>query len=92
MMSTTMTKGTAMKPSIAEPFTVSFSGASNDDRKADLASRLHAISEDLTELAVESLKDAVREGHSDEARAEERLIARARRSVDKAAGILQGRG
>lgn len=65
---------------------------SDSQRKTEIAEQLQAISEELTDLAVANLKDAVREGPNEEAKVEEKQLARARRAVDKAVGILQGRG
>jgi hypothetical protein len=50
--------------------------------------RLEAISEELSDLALDTLRQAV-EG-DDTAPAEERRLIRARRAVDKAAAILAG--
>ena len=59
----------------------------------DLADRLEAIAEELGGRAVDVLRAAVRDG-SDEAavaaKAEERVLTRARRSVDKATHLLRG--
>jgi len=56
----------------------------------DLGARLEVIAEELAELAHASLREAVRTGKA-AATAEERQIARARRSVLKAAAILARR-
>ncbi len=53
-----------------------------------IQARLEAISEELADLALETLRQAV-EG-DDGASAEERRLTRARRAVDKAAAILAG--
>ncbi len=63
----------------------------------ELADRLGAIAEDLADAALDRLRqnaDAVRSGHEpDPALAsEEKRITRARRSVEKAAGLLGARG
>ncbi|MDP8936263.1 MAG: hypothetical protein M3O23_00650 [Actinomycetota bacterium] len=51
-----------------------------------IRSRLEAISEELADLALDRLREAV--GGDVRAPAEERLLSRARRAVDKAAAIL----
>jgi hypothetical protein len=54
-----------------------------------LAERLDAIAEQLADLALQRLRDAVEAG---EARSpEERRITRARRAVEKASGLLRDR-
>jgi hypothetical protein len=61
------------------------------DRLDDIQSRLEAISEELADLALVQLREAVDGGDSDAAAgaaAEERRLTRARRAVDKAAGLL----
>ncbi len=49
--------------------------------------RLEAIAEDLADLALDRLRASVAEG-ADKTSAEERLITRARRSVEKAVVLL----
>jgi hypothetical protein len=51
--------------------------------------RLEGIAEELADLAIDRLRAAV-DGNADAA-AEERRITRARRAVEKAAGLLGGR-
>ncbi len=63
----------------------------------ELADRLGSIAEDLADAALDRLRrnaDAVRSGGEPdpELTAEERRITRARRSVEKAATLLGGRG
>ncbi len=53
-----------------------------------IRSRLEAISEELADLALDRLRQAV--GGDATAPAEERRLTRARRAVDKAAAILAG--
>lgn len=62
----------------------------------DIAERLTAIAEELGDLALDALREAAAtSGESpepDPARlAEERRLTRARRAVEKAAGLLRGR-
>ena len=54
----------------------------------DIRARLEAISEELADLALERLRDAVETGGGAPA-AVERRRTRARRSVDKAAELLR---
>ena len=63
----------------------------------ELAERLDAIAEDLADAALDRLRrnaDAVRSGGEPDPglAAEEKRITRARRSVEKAAGLLGGSG
>ena len=63
----------------------------------ELADRLGAIAEDLADAALDRLRqnaDAVRSGADPDPAlvAEEKRITRARRSVEKAAGLLGARG
>jgi hypothetical protein len=54
-----------------------------------IRSRLEAISEELADLALDCLRQAVDEaGSSSEPAAVERRLTRARRAVDKAVAIL----
>jgi hypothetical protein len=55
-----------------------------------IRSRLEAISEELADLALDRLREAV--AGDGAAPAEERRLTRARRAVDKAAAILAGPG
>jgi hypothetical protein len=55
-----------------------------------IRARLEAISEELADLALERLREAVAGDAA--APAEERRLTRARRAVDKAAAILAGPG
>jgi hypothetical protein len=55
----------------------------------DIVGRLEQIDEELAELAIDRLKVSVVDNDADAA-AEERRITRARRQVEKAAGILAG--
>jgi len=63
----------------------------------ELADRLGSIAEDLADAALDRLRrnaDAIRAGSEPDPglTAEERRITRARRSVEKAATLLGGRG
>ena len=53
----------------------------------DLRQRLATIAEELADLALVQLRATVEDGDADAARAEKK-ITRARRSVEKAAGLL----
>jgi len=55
----------------------------------DVRQRLEAISDELGDLALDRLRTALDGGDGGEA-AEERRLTRARRAVDKAAGLLRG--
>jgi hypothetical protein len=62
---------------------------------ADIAERLSAIGEELADVAIDRLRQAsesVRSGGDPDIRlmAEEKRITRARRSVERAAGLLAG--
>ena len=54
----------------------------------DIRGRLEAISEELADLAIERLKESIDAG-GDELPVDERRLARARRAVEKAIGILR---
>jgi hypothetical protein len=58
------------------------------DAEGDIKARLEAISEELTDLAMTRLREALEAGATEVPMAEKRLN-RARRAVDKAAAILQ---
>lgn len=55
----------------------------------DVIRRLEQIDEELSELAIDRLRVSVEENDA-AAASEERRITRARRSVEKAAGLLAG--
>ncbi len=57
----------------------------------DVQARLEGIAEELADLALDRLRTALDEG-ADKAPADERLITRARRSVEKAANLLEQAG
>jgi hypothetical protein len=64
---------------------------------ADIADRLSAIGEELADVAIDRLRQAsetVRSGADPDSRlmAEEKLVTRARRSVERAALLLVGPG
>jgi hypothetical protein len=65
--------------------------AMGDDQLEDLRSRLDDIAEQLADIGLAKLKQAVRED-SAQAAAEERRLSRARRAVMKAAALLAGGG
>ncbi|HVN51160.1 MAG TPA: hypothetical protein VMT43_07000 [Acidimicrobiales bacterium] len=54
----------------------------------DIRIRLEAISEELAELAIARLRESIDAGGT-ELPVDERRLTRARRAVDKAAGILR---
>jgi hypothetical protein len=54
--------------------------------------RLEAIAEELADLAMDRLRQAVDGDEDGAAAAEERRITRARRAVEKAAALLRPRG
>jgi hypothetical protein len=54
---------------------------------AELRERLEAIAEELADLALDRLREAVEKGAT-AAPAEERRLTRARRAVEKAAALL----
>jgi hypothetical protein len=60
-----------------------------DDRLDYLRSRLDDIAEELADIGLAKLKEAVREDNA-LAEAEERRLARARRAVMRAAALLAG--
>jgi hypothetical protein len=60
------------------------------DELAGIVERLRAISEELSDLGMLSLRAALDAGDKRDPR--ERRLAQARRSVDKAAALLRGAG
>jgi hypothetical protein len=56
----------------------------------DLADRLDAIAEELTDLALDRLRAALEDEGPEAAAAEERRLTRARRAVEKASTVLRG--
>jgi hypothetical protein len=54
----------------------------------DIRHRLEAISEELTDLAIQRLKDSIDAG-GHELPVDEKRLTRARRAVDKAAALLE---
>jgi hypothetical protein len=54
----------------------------------DIRGRLETIAEELSDLAIERLKESIDAG-GDELPVEERRLTRARRAVEKAAAILR---
>ncbi len=57
----------------------------------DICAQLEAIAEQLGDMAMTALRDAVEEGATSRPEEEKRLI-RARRSIEKAISILEDRG
>ncbi|MEA2702803.1 MAG: hypothetical protein QOD63_748 [Actinomycetota bacterium] len=62
-----------------------------DGRLDAVQARLEGIAEELADLALDRLRAALDEG-AEKAPADERLITRARRSVEKAAHLLEQAG
>jgi len=60
-----------------------------DDRLTEIATQLDDLAEQLAELAIDRLSVAVADGDEGAGR-QERVITRARRSVEKAAMLLHG--
>lgn len=60
-----------------------------DDDIESIAARLEALSEELNDLAMSLVSDALERGAKDRPEVEKR-ISRARRTVDRAAGQLRG--
>ena len=60
-----------------------------DDRLNEIAAELDNLAEQLAELAIDRLSVAVADGDESAGR-QERVITRARRSVEKAAMLLHG--
>jgi hypothetical protein len=60
-----------------------------DDRLEDLRTRLDDIAEELADIGLAKLKEAVREDNT-LAAAQERRLARARRAVMRAVALLAG--
>ncbi|MCB1283017.1 MAG: hypothetical protein M9952_08065 [Microthrixaceae bacterium] len=56
-----------------------------------IATRLHEIAEELAELSIVRLRDAIDAG-GDELPVDDKLLGRARRSVLKAANLLESGG
>ncbi len=54
----------------------------------DIRARLETISEELTDLSIQRLKESIDAGGG-ELPVDEKRLARARRAVDKAVGILR---
>jgi hypothetical protein len=64
---------------------------SGDERLEAVAERLDAISEELGELAMALLRDAIAEGATSRP-ADEKRLSQARRAVDKASHLLRSGG
>jgi len=58
-------------------------------RADDIAERLSAISDEIADLAIDSIREALRSGATSRPAAEKRLT-QARRAVEKAAHLLRG--
>lgn len=64
-------------------------GGAGVDRHEELADRLDVIAEELSDLALDSLRAALERGDSSRP-AEEKRLTQARRAVEKAAHLLRG--
>jgi hypothetical protein len=60
------------------------------ERLEELAARLEAIAEELADLAMDALREAI-DGGATKRPADERRLMQARRAVDKAAALLRSR-
>ncbi len=60
-----------------------------EDSLAELASQLGSVEEAIADLTLEALRSQI--GGNEEAKELERRLSRARRSVAKAKGLLEGR-
>ena len=63
-------------------------GGAGVDRRDELADRLDVIAEELSDLALDSLRAALERGDSSRP-AEEKRLTQARRAVEKAAHLLR---
>ena len=63
-------------------------GGAGVDRREDLADRLDVIAEELSDLALDSLRAALERGDSSRP-VEEKRLTQARRAVEKAAHLLR---
>ena len=63
-------------------------GGAGGGRRDELADRLDAIAEELSDLALDSLRAALERGDSSRP-AEEKRLTQARRAVEKAAHLLR---
>ena len=63
-------------------------GGPGVDRREDLADRLDVIAEELSDLALDSLRAALERGDSSRP-VEEKRLTQARRAVEKAAHLLR---
>lgn len=61
-----------------------------DERYDDIVARLQGISEELGDLSISTLRDAIESGQTSRP-AEEKVLSQARRAVDKAITLLDGR-
>ena len=59
------------------------------NRYDELADRLSALSEEIADLAIDSIRSAIRSGQSGRPAAE-RQLTQARRAVEKAIHLLRG--
>ncbi|MDG2024412.1 MAG: hypothetical protein P8J75_08135 [Actinomycetota bacterium] len=61
-----------------------------EERLEDIKSRLEQISEELSDIGMEALRDALEDEVTTTRPAIEKRLSRARRAVDKAAAIISG--
>jgi hypothetical protein len=62
----------------------------SDEALRTLADEIDAIAERLADRSLELLRGAVQDTASNEAAATERIVTRARRSLEKASSLLHG--
>jgi hypothetical protein len=65
---------------------------SSDEALASLADEIDTIAERLADRSLELLRGAVSDPAGTEAAATERVVTRARRSLEKASSLLRGLG
>jgi|TARA_B110000014_G_scaffold260277_1_gene249705 hypothetical protein len=61
-----------------------------EERLEDIKSRLEQISEELSDIGMEALRDALEDEVTTTRPEIEKRLSRARRAVDKAAAIISG--
>ena len=61
-----------------------------EERLEDIKSRLEQISEELSDIGMEALRDALEDEVTTPRPEIEKRLSRARRAVDKAAAIISG--
>ena len=61
-----------------------------DEALTSIAGEIDAIAERLADRSIELLRDALRDATDPAAAATERIVTRARRSLEKASSLLRG--